>query len=529
MGIVDPAPDCSPACGAHARCLTSGDTASCVCVAGYFQSAGACVWGSLLQDPGFQDIPAGAWTIAQGATLAPRANGPIDPGELQLDMTAICSAGTARQTITVPSVADSDPLALRITRTDDCWTSGGTPCGGPATAITINGATTVFTATTLSRPTLACLGERAYDGTYDIVVGAGDRSNCALGDSVDIVVDHLDIEPSASCPVPGTLPDGDFEGTAATWTASTPANDSGGAPAVAELSPGAGSRGTQAGHVSVGTACDYAQLQELISPPLAAIPNLAVQLAYHGTGAAPLQIALNGIAIGSVPAAGADWSTARACVPEGLKGTTVKAGIGIAAPSLLGASCGDAASDFVFDDVQFVSDPTCPPTAWLLDGDFERSGATTVQTAIDDQGRAGAQVFAGIDDAPDDAFTGTHSLKLSNDSGFTSAVAAFPISIPPAGSGPPGAGPALTFWYKVPTLASSSLNIQVGLAGSLHVTSPSGNYTAGRVCLDRITGGQTVAVTIKLAGNGTDGATYPAETVWLDGFSLGTSPACPAN
>jgi hypothetical protein len=524
---VDPPPNCSPGCGVHARCLGTGTTASCLCAAGYFPSADGCVWGGLLQDPGFQDLPAGAWTIAQGAALAPRANGPVDPGELQLDMTAICSGGTARQTVTMPSVADAEPLALRITQTSDCWTSGGGPCAGPATAVTINGATTLFGATAPSGATMACLGERAYGGTYDIFVGAGDRSSCALGASADVLVDHLDIEPSAGCPVPGTLPDGDFEATQPAWTAAAPAHDTAGAPPVAEIQLGAGSDGSRAGHFTVATACDDARLQGLISPPLAAIPNLAVQLAYHGTGAAPLQLALNGVVIGSVPAAGPGWSTARACVPEGLKGTTVQAALGIAGRAVGGGSCAASATDFVVDDLRFVSDHTCPATAWLLDGDFERpDAAVAVQTSIDDQGRAGAQVFAGIDDTATHAFLGTHALKLSNDGALSEAVATFPVSIPPTGSATLATGPALTFWYKAPALASSSLNVQVGPVGSLTVTAPAADYTQVRVCLDRTTGGQTGAVTITLAGAATADSVYPVETVWLDDFAIGTSPAC---
>ncbi len=524
--VTDPGPVCSRVCGPHARCVTAGNAASCICVAGYYPSAGGCMWGSLLQDPGFEDMPSGAWTVSQGAALAPRANGPLDPGELQLDMTAICSGGTARQTITTPSVADSDPLALRMNRTDDCWGAGGTSCSGPATAVTINGATTLFEATTLSRATMACLGERAYGGTYDVVVGAGDRSNCALGQTVDMVVDHLDIEPSAACPVPGTLPDGDFE-DAGTWTASMPPNASAGTPPVAELLPGAGTDGSRAAHVSIGAPCDFAQLQALISPPLTSVPNLAVQLAFLGTGGARLGLSLNGVVLGSFAAGDAGWTTARSCVPEGLKGTTVKAAIGILDPASYGTVCPQVTGAFVFDDVQFVSDPSCPTTAWLLDGDFERPGAETeVQTSVDSQGHGDAQVYAGLDDAPDHAFSGAHALKLSNGRGSTSAVATFPISIPPAA---PGAGPALAFAYKAPVLSSSSLKIQVASAASVRITSPAADYAPVQICLDRTAGGQTGTVTIKLAGNGTDDATYAPETVWLDQFAVVTSAACPTN
>jgi hypothetical protein len=443
-------------------------------------------------------------------------------------MTAICSGGTARQTITTPSVADSEPLALKVTRTDDCSTPGGAACGGPATAVTINGATTLFAAPALARPALACLGERAYGGTYDVVVGAGDRSNCALGENIDIIVDHLDIEPSASCPTPGKLPDGDFEDTSSsTWTASTPPNASAGTPPVAELQPGAGTNGSRAGHVSIGAPCDYAQLQGLISPPLSAIPNLAIQLAFQGTGGAHLGLSLNGVMLESFPPGSSGWTTARACVPEGLKGMTVKAAVGILDPGSYGLACSQVTGSFVFDDVQFVSDPSCPATAWLVDGDFERAGAATaVQTSTDDQGQADAQLFAGIDDAPQNAFSGTHALKLSNDRGSTSAVATFPISIP---SSDPGAGLALTFWYRAPVLTSSLLKVQVASAASLRITSASDGYASVQVCLDRTTSGQTGAVTIKLAGDGTSDLTYPTETVWLDQFTLVNTSACPTN
>jgi hypothetical protein len=479
------------------------------------------------KDPGFQNVPAGAWTVEQGATLNATAGGNIEPGELDIGKSSLCtSRGRARQSITLPTLAQSEPLAIKLAANGDCTSNGGPACSGPGTAVILNGGATVFPYSSLSMIQTACLGERAYGGTYDLVVRPANRQICTGASVLDAVIDHVDIEPSATCPAPGTLPDGNFDGSPNTWktsvgTANTPAP-------VAEIQAGAGTGATAAAHLQTSNPCQEARIEQLISPPLSSIPNLALQLSYKGPVGASATVEMAGVRIAALPGTGATV-TGKLCLLEGNKGMTQDLLFGMLLPfGGSGVGCGGINTrDFVIDDLKFVTDPNCPVAAYVADGGFERTDpASAWDWLISNNGVTTGAASVAIDTTPASVHGGARALKMVNNVGCGFAAATLAATVPPSAA---GAGPALQFFYKAPTLTGSILNVTAG--GMTAALPAAAAYTMGQLCLDPTMAGQTLAVQLNLSGIGTLGcsATYAAEGAWFDDFSVTTSATCPAD
>jgi hypothetical protein len=525
-GVDAPPITCTPACGAHSKCVVTAGVPTCTCVAGYVASGATCTWGIVPKDPGYQNLPANAWTLEQGAVLNATAAGNVEPGELEFTKAVMCtSRGRARQSITMPALADSGIFALKVAANGDCTGNGGGACTGAGTAVVINGGANVFGYSALSTIQLGCLGERAYNGTFDVVVRPSSRQACTAATTLDGVVDHVDIEPSTTCPMPGTLPDGNFDATTNNWTtAVTTANTP---PPVAEIEAGVGTGGTKAGHVSTGDFCQQATVAGPISPPFTSIANLALQVGYKGTAGEKMVFEMNGVRMAVFPANGTQ-QVGKACLLEANKGMTQTALLGIVSPFAGGVGCGAHTKDFVFDDLQFVSDPTCPTTAWVSDGGFERTDPAAMwDSVISNNGVATGAAAVSVDATAANAHGGTHSLKLVNNVYCGNADATFPIAVPPSAS---GAGPVLTFFYKAPTL-TSVVTVNAGPGSTSATLAAAAGYTQMQICLDPTIAGQTSAVSITMTGASGGGcsATYPTESIWFDDFALGTSPTCQAD
>src|ERR1043166_3152327 len=81
--------DCA---GSHTACLDQGTSRTCVCAAGYTNSAGACAWSGVVDDPGFNQ-PSDMWTLAGMTSWQPTAaqgTGMQDPGLLALSADDNC-------------------------------------------------------------------------------------------------------------------------------------------------------------------------------------------------------------------------------------------------------------------------------------------------------------------------------------------------------------------------------------------------------------------------------------------------------
>ena len=515
---------CSPSCGAHHRCVADTSGPTCACVAGYQPDGSACLWGTVPQDPGFQNIPANAWALEQGAVLNPAAGGNIEAGEVEFSKATLCtSRGRARQTITMPSFADSGLFALKVASNGDC--TGGGACLGSPIAVVLNGGVNLFPYNALSTIQLGCLGERSYGGTFDVVVRPSNRLACPSATTLDAVVDHVSIEPSTTCPTPGTIPDPSFDAATSNWTGSTNAIAT--PPAVAEVLAGAGTGGSRAGHISIANYCQQARLGGPISPPLSSIPNLALQVSYTGTAGEQMRVEVGGVPLAMLPASGAQ-QIGKVCLLESNKGMTQTAAFGWSAPPFVGIGCGAHPVDLVFDDLRLVTDPSCPAAAWIPDGTFERTDPAIMwESAISNNGVAAGVASVGLDSTPGNVHGGANALKLVNNIACGYADVAFPIAVPPSNG---AAGPALTFFYKAPVVTSSIVSVIAGSA-SLASLPAAASYTQSQLCLDPTTAGQTTTVLVKMDGGGSLGCSsvYPTETLWLDDVSVGTSASCPTD
>ncbi len=511
-------------CPAHATCGDVGGSAGCVCIAGYQMNNGSCVWGTVPQDPGFANSPM-AWNLVQGVTIAPTASGAIDPGWAVFDKPTICGVHVpmVTQTITMPTYATAQPLKFNVSQYADCTQSTGACTGG--LNVMMGGAANFFpyvkTASTQTQS--LCLGERAYGGTIDLRVLPWDRTFCPNVSAYTEYVDHVDIEPDNTCPVPGTIPNGNFDGTG-NWTLSNNGGGLGEPVPIAEIKAGAGTGGSNAVYLQSSTYCDQAILDGTISPPLNSVPNLALQMSVNGTPGDNLQLIIGGQAAGWVTGTGSK-QTARFCLTEMHKGQALA--LRLLLVSAYATNCGASGArtaDFTIDDLAFVSDSTCAATSWVSDSSFERTdpGVGYVITAY-----GGAT--AGISNSSTQAHTGTHAftgtVQYSASTSETFALQV-PIAVPP----PNGtAGPAVTFWYTLPSASNYFTATVDGMINSWGGTFPqqlsaTATYTKKTVCIDPLLVGHNTFLEIQ--GYADNASFTTAETLFLDDISTGTDPSC---
>ncbi len=515
---------CTPACtattctAAHQSCDDSSGTATCACATGYMTDAsGACVWGTVPLDPTFQDTPAGSWTLIGGATINATAAGSLDPGELVVGKLSYCNMhGAATQQIAMPPYAVAEPLAIVASVEHDCQTVTGGPCNtslAGGTNISIDGVANFVAPVKPFGTSTICLGERAYGGSFTLAVNPWDTVLCPIGQTIQLLVDHLAIVPAASCPAPGTIQNGDFEGVG-NWTGS--GSLAGG------IIPGQGTGGSKAGHIGTMTACDDSRLTGTISVPASSVPNAALVFDYNGANGVSAQIfsPSNATSIGQITGNGA-FQTAKMCVGEFAKGAVMP--ISFYLPVVTGVACSTITPhDFYFDNFHFVSDPTCPASNLVNDGGFERNDPSLPWNLNPVSQSGGANATARIDVTAADAHTGTRSLLLANGQVCNNVTATTSITIPkPTAT----AGPMLQFFYKAPVETQNSFSIIPG--GALPATA---SYLPFTVCLDPYRAGEPFQIEFEVQGpGGTCANTFGQENFWIDDVTVTTDPSCPAN
>jgi hypothetical protein len=98
-------------------------------------------------DPGFQNVPVGAWTLGAGVTLNPTAAGQVDPGEVDISPAVFCTGvGSVRQSISMPTLAESEPFLIKLITNADCVSRLVPSCFPMDPLVAINGAATSGTA-----------------------------------------------------------------------------------------------------------------------------------------------------------------------------------------------------------------------------------------------------------------------------------------------------------------------------------------------------------------------------------------------
>jgi hypothetical protein len=522
-------PDCTTApiiCNAtHQSCSDATGTAMCVCNPGYALSGSSCVWQEVPADPTFQNMPAGSWTLQNGAAINPTAPGLTDPGNLVLSKNSYCPAsgppGGATQKATIPTFAASEPLALQVTTELDCSTAGP-PCSATyAAAVQLNGGVVSVPYTPALTKQLVCLGERAYGGPLNIAVRPNDHTFCTEGPTtLQLLVDHLGIVSAPTCPAPATIPDANFEAATNTWTF-TPGGGT------AALGAGLGVSGTAAGHIATTAGCQGPLMTNLTSFPFMSMPGAALTFSFKGTAAKPLELG------DASPTPGVNWaeltgdgsgtfSTQTVCIPEYVKGMVMPLRFSTAT----GNQCAPAdVRDFLVDNLAFVSSvATCPATANILDGGFEQTTAVRSYwpISINANGTTGQISAAPVTDAAN-AHAGNQVLKMSISQNCTSATAETTITVPP----PMGAnGPAVHFFYKM-SVSSPNAAFTVASGPNSVVAASATTYNEKVLCLDPGQVGQGVPLTVTVTStSGVCANTFAQVIGYFDDFDVSTDAAC---
>jgi hypothetical protein len=480
---------------------------------GLFNEATMTCENSVPTDPEFKDVK--AWTLSGGATIDPTAPGLDDVGELILDKAAVCTnGGSARQTITIPTFDASGTLSLIHTVERDCMTTGAECMGGDAVVRFRDGAL-AFPGTSSLVKSKTCLGARAYGATYDLVVAAGDKNDCnnpALS-MLTVKVDRLSIVPDTACPPPSSIQDPGFDMMSNDWQLQL--NNG-----TATIDQGIGVNGTSAGHITTSKLCQSPKLRGIQSVPMG--PQVALQVYIKGTaGKAALVGEEANLPPWGAPVGTGVFETPKICVPEYAKGMVLPLILGTETPQ---GSCTTLdVRDFVFDDLSFVVEPSCPMTAFVIDPGFERH-ATLPQwnLSVNDDGATGMVAAKVVQDSGV-AHGGSAALELTTKQFCTSAHANTVITVPaPTATG----GPVLKFWYKAPLINNAIAFASVQSAQTK--LTPTATWKQATVCLDPARAGQGQYLELVVGSSGICGKTFTEELAYFDDFEVSTDASCAA-
>ncbi len=486
-------PTCEKAgltCATHARCDDGTGTAQCACAPGYELTSNACAWRG--------GPKAAGWKLEGGATSG--------PGVARFAGEPACSgAAGIVQEFPMPRAADAEPFALEITATatsDEPITLG----------VYVNG---VF----IARPTMSengtktkvCLGDRAYGGDVELALRPRSDGACSANARLDIA--EVAIVPDASCPVAGTFPNGDFESTG-NWIPSTIAGNAG---STAEVATNVGTGGGRAGRLATTNVCQEPHLDATMSAPSVAMERVALAFTYKGTNAEAMTLSSGRLSssastFGEV-SANATFQSAKLCMPEWAKGVIVP--VTFTLEDFGGACAEPNLREFVFDDVAFVSEPSCPKEAFVLDGGFE--GSTTVSPWILRHPTPYSTVAEIRRDGG--ARTGAGYLELGSGQACQDATARQTITVPqPRGN----EGPAVKLWYRLPTVAKAAFSTTPG--GGLTATAA---WSKKTICLDPKRAGEPLVFTIEASGgSGTCATTFSVERLEVDDVEVTTDAGC---
>lgn len=500
-------PTCARAalkCGVHSACTDAEGTAVCACAPGYALENDACVWRGGPKDPGFEQ-PA-VWTAAGGATIdntAAKGPGAVDPGLAKFVGEAACKAGAVSQTFDMPNVADAEPLQLVVSARS---TNRGFPI--PARAlVSFNGTVTTLSTSfgTSFAPSTICLGEKAFGGPLTLKIGVSPDSFCF--DAPEMYVDRAHIEPSATCPIPGTVFNGDFDGLGG-WTVSPGA----------EVAPGVGTGGSRGAKLTTDTLCKFTSMTGIAAAPGTSMKTPALSIVVQGTVNQTAQVAAYGT-LGEIVGTGT-FVESKVCVPAYMRG--VASSIYLRLPYVSppsGGACADASPrTFFMDDLKFVEDPSCGPDPGLvLDGGFERTGVSPWTLTANALGISTAIV----NDAAG-AKSGSRYLRLRTSRTCKYATGYQYVTVPPP---EPGKGPAVKFFYKT---QGAGTGFTASGAGTLP---PAADWVEKIACLPPSRAGQpqyqSFSVNTPLPAGGTCDTAAASDTLMIDDVRVTTDASCP--
>lgn len=470
-----------------------------------------------------------AWTTTGVAAVNPTATGHLEAGEGELPAWAVCSLDTISQSFTVPTQTDCGPARL------DLWLNAMTFVGGLGTAFASNQNGNYYhfhdgflmTWTNVSN----CLGEAAYSGALDLVMGAAyPPTECDTGPSFaqGLRVDNVEIWFDPTCPYVGEIVNGDLEATTGFgWhTESTT-----GASAETDVT-GIGTSGSYGARIHLDAGCQEASMWVPMSVPmLSTMASPALSFQAHLSAGEEGQYSVGDIPEIDLEGTGA-YGEVRMCLPHHLSGGVYD----VTYHAAFWGTCGVARGplDFIVDDLQVINDITCLHSHGMLDSGFEMSTVDLQRYGWIFRADAtswGGTVISEVVSDVTKSKSGTGSAHLSTDQRCDWAMFQQAIELPASSS---TEGPALKFWYNYPSPMVTDLAVRVNafhewgkpLAEFIGVATTAYDHVI--LCLPPELAGRPAVINASLSSSGLCADFFSApEHAWFDDFELSTDSTCP--
>ncbi len=454
-----------------------------------------------LRDPGFANTPA-VWLTGGGATIEAWVPPGVDPGVARFDPAKVRDAWVA-QRFAMPAFSSTTSYALE--------TIGLGGVQRDSAHVRVDNMTIGYIdLTATSWKSRICLGERAFGHDIDLVYRALENPDSS---STTVDLDHVSILEGPECPKVGVVGNGDFSATTG-WTHQF---------APVQVVP-EGTGGSPAAHL--GGA--YGELMHTpVSIPWKTMDRPALRFAYKGSGG--LEVDTTGLSssqyypgssLGGAMAPATALTPAFLCLPEWAKGVVQPLRFFLAPPP--SGSTGPG-GDYVIDDVRIESEPACPTTANVFDGDFESAPTALSWRFAGDSTAASGVVSSG------DAHGGGAYAALRSDGQCKVGRAAQAITVPVSEA---GRGPAVKFWYRSGAPEHSRSWVQTARATSTELP-PATVWTQRTICLNPYESLRPTELMFQIQGEsgsrGCPGTPFAEETLAIDDVEVTTDATCPTN
>jgi hypothetical protein len=518
-------------CGAHEACVDSNGPAHCACVTGYSISDGgttdgggtdagsACAFTGGPLDPTFQNMPPAWQTLDAGAVIEADAmvgTGQLDPGFGDFGHAPLCTPQSKiQQTFDMPTVAQAEPLELKVSAAIDCGDCVEELRQGSLEQLAIAfGEGYVPTQLAYASQTFnvydICLGDRAFGPGVNLSFSSWQTGGALFcsDPASDIYIDHASIEPSTTCPAANTVLNGNFESPGG-WTAD----------GMASVKPNIGVGGSTAGELDQATSTDYAALTGTMSPPFQSIPQAALTFTYNGTNGLGMNVQIgsrDAVDIALVTGT-ATFDTATICIPEWAKGVPVS--LTFQAP--YNYPTVTQASDFVVDNVAFGTDARCPVVADIIDSGFERTDPGSGWALNEDYSDYGYVSYTTVSA---NVHGGARALQINMEGPCAGPSVQTTVTVPDSVG---AAGPAVKFWYKTDPYANGVYF--TAFVGQSNVMLPAESaWTQQTMCLPPTQPGR--GYNFELYGStdgGTCASTFAPVNGYFDDVTVTTDATCP--
>jgi hypothetical protein len=509
-------------CGAHEACVDSNGAAHCACVTGYSIADGGttCAFSGGPLDPTFQNMPPAWQTLDAGAVIEADAmvgTAQLDPGYGDFGHAPLCTPQSKiHQTFDMPTVAQAEPLELKLSAAIDCGDCVEEVRSGSLEQLAVAfGEGYVPTELAYTSQTFnvydICLGDRAFGPGVNLSFSSWQTGSALFcsDPASDIYIDHASIEPSTTCPAANTVLNGNFEATGG-WTAG----------GTASVKPNIGVGGSTAGELDQATSTDYAALTGVMSSPFQSLPQAALTFTYNGTNGLGMNVQIgyrDAVDIALVTGT-ATFDTGTICIPEWAKGVPVS----LIFQSAYVYPSVTQVSDFVVDNVAFGTDARCPVVADIIDSGFERTDPGSGWALNQDYSEYGYLSYTTV---AADVHSGARALEVEMEGLCASPSVQTTVTVPDAVG---AAGPAVKFWYKTDPY-TNGVYFMANLAQTDLMLPAESAWTQETMCLPPTQPGRGYNFSLYgETGGGTCATTFTPVNGYFDDVTVTTDATCPA-